>query len=171
VKSIQQRDTWTWVLGQFIFMKMHTPFSIRLARPQDIELLPEIELSAGTAFAAVKGLEWLSKGDPTSIEAYQVTLAAELLWVACGDDSLPIGFLGAERFGLELHIAELSVQLDWQQRGIGRRLVETAVHHARLMNLSAVTLTTFRDVPWNAPSYAKLGFKVVSAPSMSGRLH
>ena len=29
---------------------------------------------------------------------------------------------------------------------------------------SAVTLTTFRDVPWNGPFYAKLGFQQVDNP-------
>jgi ribosomal protein S18 acetylase RimI-like enzyme len=111
------------------------------------------------------------KGDPTSIDAHQVTLAAELLWVACGEYNLPLGFLGAERFGQELHIAELSVQLDCQQQGIGRRLVATVVHHARSLSLSAITLTTFRDVAWNAPFYVKLGFEVVPERTMSGRLH
>jgi hypothetical protein len=33
---------------------------------------------------------------------------------------------------------------------------------ARYRGLPAVTLTTFRDVPWNGPFYAKLGFRELS---------
>jgi hypothetical protein len=33
------------------------------------------------------------------------------------------------------------------------------------LHLPAVTLTTFRDVPWNAPFYARLGFRVIEALS------
>jgi hypothetical protein len=31
----------------------------------------------------------------------------------------------------------------------------------------AVTLTTYRDVPWNAPFYARLGFVVVAEQDLS----
>lgn len=31
-----------------------------------------------------------------------------------------------------------------------------------LVCLTAMTLTTFTDVPWNAPHYARLGFQVVA---------
>jgi hypothetical protein len=34
--------------------------------------------------------------------------------------------------------------------------------HARTLGLTSLTLTTFRDVPWNAPFYAKLGFEYVA---------
>jgi hypothetical protein len=33
---------------------------------------------------------------------------------------------------------------------------------AGAQELSSITLTTFRDVPWNGPYYEKLGFHVVS---------
>ena len=33
--------------------------------------------------------------------------------------------------------------------------------------LAAVTLTTFRDVSWNAPFYARLGFRIVEPGSLS----
>ena len=35
---------------------------------------------------------------------------------------------------------------------------------ARDTGLAAVTLTTFRDVPWNAPFYRRAGFTVVDDP-------
>jgi hypothetical protein len=34
----------------------------------------------------------------------------------------------------------------------------------------AVTLTTFRDVPWNAPYYERLGFTVVAAADQGPEL-
>jgi hypothetical protein len=33
-----------------------------------------------------------------------------------------------------------------------------------------VTLTTFRDVPWNAPYYARLGFAVIDEAYFDERL-
>jgi len=35
---------------------------------------------------------------------------------------------------------------------------------------SALTLTTFRDVPWNAPFYARLGFVEIAEPEEHLRL-
>ena len=45
--------------------------------------------------------------------------------------------------------------------GLGRQLIETASAWAQGRRLTALTLTTFAEVPWNAPYYARLGFHVV----------
>ena len=42
--------------------------------------------------------------------------------------------------------------------GIGAGLVRAAQIDARNTGIKALTLTTFRDVAWNAPFYARLGF-------------
>jgi N-acetylglutamate synthase-like GNAT family acetyltransferase len=44
---------------------------------------------------------------------------------------------------------------------VGRQLIACA-EHARKLGLTSLTLTTFRDVPWNAPFYARLGFEIVT---------
>ena len=82
----------------------------------------------------------------------------------------PIGFIATERAGTELHIVELSVHPTVAQQGVGRRLIEAAFAAAENAGLTAVTLTTFRDVPWNAPYYARLGFREVPAAAISSRL-
>jgi len=74
-----------------------------------------------------------------------------------------VGFLLAEAHPLSLFIVELSVDLDWQGKGIGRQLIACAAEHARKKGLTSLTLTTFRDVPWNAPFYTRLGFERVTA--------
>ena len=42
---------------------------------------------------------------------------------------------------------------------IGAALIDHVAGLARASGRSAVTLTTFRDIPWNAPYYARLGFR------------
>ena len=54
------------------------------------------------------------------------------------------------------------MHLDWQGKGIGRRLIACVADHARKRGLASLTLTTFRDVPWNAPFYARLGFEMIT---------
>ena len=41
---------------------------------------------------------------------------------------------------------------------MGRALVAAVIEQARAMQLNSVTLTTFRDLPWNAPFYQRMGF-------------
>jgi hypothetical protein len=53
------------------------------------------------------------------------------------------------------------VHLDWQERGlVGSSL--TLWLTMPVKGLTSLTLTTFRDVPWNAPFYARLGFEYVT---------
>ena len=61
-----------------------------------------------------------------------------------------------------LFIVEIAVHQAWQGRGIGRMMLEQVIETARQAAYPAVTLTTFRDVPWNAPFYTRLGFSMLS---------
>ena len=38
---------------------------------------------------------------------------------------------------------------------------------ARDRGYAEITLTTYRDIPWNGPFYASLGFKVLSAAELT----
>jgi len=73
------------------------------------------------------------------------------------------GFLAAEPFRRELHIWEMDVHPAFQRRGIGAGLVRAAQIDARNTGFKALTLTTFRDLPWNGPFYERLGFEEVTA--------
>ena len=84
------------------------------------------------------------------------------------------GFIATEPFGRELHIWEMDVDPALQRRGIGTGLVRACQIDARNSGFRALTLTTFRDVPWNGPFYARLGFEEVTAldahPRLAGEL-
>lgn len=140
-------------------MVAERPVHIRLARAQDAGLLPGIEHSAAQAFRTLEGLGWLVDAAPISVERHRQWIALMTCWVAVDEHAQPQGFLSAERFGDDLHIHEVSVAQPLQGQGWGRRLVETAISHARAQHLRAVTLTTFLHVPWNAPFYRRLGFE------------
>jgi ribosomal protein S18 acetylase RimI-like enzyme len=59
------------------------------------------------------------------------------------------------------HIEQISVDPAYARRGLGRRLLDHVGEEARRRGLDALTLTTFRDVPWNAPYYERCGFRVL----------
>ena len=83
-------------------------------------------------------------------------------WVAVDADGSIIGFAVAWVVDGEGHLDELAVAPAHGRRGVGRALVDAVVAWTRAQGLASITLTTFRDVPWNGPYYEKLGFHVVS---------
>lgn len=142
---------------------------IRLAKPEDAPLLPEIEQSAGDIFRTIAGLEWIAEDHVMTADQHLPAIVAGSAWVAC-EKAVPVGFLSAERLDDILHIHEVSVHASVMGRGIGRGLIEAAITAARAVALSALTLTTFRDVPWNAPYYQRLGFKILTPDHLDQRL-
>lgn len=83
-------------------------------------------------------------------------------WVAVDSGDAPVGFIACERRGGVLHVCEFAVREALHGDGVGRALLDEAVEHARSLHLSAVTLTTFRDLAWNQPYYARRGFVTVT---------
>jgi GNAT superfamily N-acetyltransferase len=143
--------------------------TIRPARPADAVRLPDVERAAGAVFRTLPGLAWIADGEPMPADEHRRLIGYGLCWVAEAAGSV-IGFLAAERAGPELHVVELSVRPEYQRQGVGRQLIEAALAAADNAGLTAVTLTTFRDVPWNAPFYARLGFREVPPAAISSRL-
>jgi len=66
-----------------------------------------------------------------------------------------------------MHIEQVSGHPRAARRKIGRMLLEHAAAYAAARGIRALTLTTFAEVPWNAPYYARCGFRVLddSEPS------
>ena len=146
------------------------PAIIRLAVPEDAQLLPAIETSAAQAFRMIAELSWLAESPPMSIARHSHLIALSTCWVALDAENRPQGFLSAEHHGNDLHIYELSVMQSMQGQGTGRRLIEAAIDYARSTRLSFVTLTTFKKVPWNAPFYSRMGFQTKATKDLDQRL-
>ena len=142
--------------GQAILAAM--TLRIRPTTLNDIAALPAIERAAAGRFRDFPALAWLAGGEVISAEQHLDYVERGLSWLALANDQ-PVGFILAEAHPSSLFIVELSVDLDWQGKGIGRQLITRVADHARNRGMTALTLTTFRDVPWNAPFYARLGFE------------
>jgi predicted N-acetyltransferase YhbS len=142
---------------------------IRLATPEDAALLPDIERSAGYLFREIPGLEWIAEDHVMTVDQHLPAILAQSAWVACEEEK-PVAFLSAEATLDALHICEVSVHATMMGRGIGRRLIEASAAAARASGLSALTLTTFRDVPWNEPYYQRLGFETLVLQHLDDRL-
>ncbi|ENB7195107.1 GNAT family N-acetyltransferase [Enterobacter bugandensis] len=134
---------------------------IRPTTLSDVAALSAIERAAAGRFRDIPELAWLADGEVIPAEQHLDYAERGLSWLALANDQ-PVGFVLAEAHPSSLFIVELSVDLDWQGKGIGRQLIACAADHARQKGLRSLTLTTFRDVPWNAPFYARLGFEMMT---------
>nr|WP_276512636.1 GNAT family N-acetyltransferase [Methylopila capsulata] len=105
-------------------------------------------------------------------EPLRRALADGLLLVAEVEDGRTAGFVAAAPLDAALHVFTIAVDPAHMRRGLGRALMTAALEHAAWAFWPAVTLTTFRDVPWNAPFYRSLGFLAADdallAPGLAG---
>jgi GrpB-like predicted nucleotidyltransferase (UPF0157 family) len=97
------------------------------------------------------------------------TQRAGRLWVA-RDGERVVGFAHVLLVAGEPHLEEIDVLRSHGRRGIGRLLVFTVKRWAEDAGYAGVTLSTFRDVPWNEPFYARCGFRPVPAAELSTEL-
>lgn len=142
---------------------------IRLARQEDPPKLAAIERSAASLFRDV-GLDWIADGDTMQPDLLIAMCRSGSVWVAVDDADEPVGFLAAYPLDEQFHISEISVARSHQRRGIGAALIAAATDYARTQNFRSLTLTTYRDVPWNGPFYTALGFVEIDA-SAAGPEH
>ena len=87
----------------------------------------------------------------------------------CPNDTV-VGYVDRRLVAGCAHIEQLSVHPAHQGAGLGRALVARVERWAEDKGLSAVTLTTFRDVPWNRPLYEHLGYAVLTDDELTPEL-
>jgi GNAT superfamily N-acetyltransferase len=141
-------------------------FAIRPARRGDFAVLQQIELEAGRAFGDI-GMHEVATDDPFSIAELDAYHAAGHAWVATDGDDWPIAYLVVDIVDGNLHIEQVSVRPAFGRRGIGLALIDHVARWARALGMPAVTLTTFRDVAWNAPYYERRGFRMLAADEIT----
>jgi len=143
-------------------------YTVASARPDDLTHLPAIELAAARLLAGVAPDSVLN--ETTSLDVLQKAQREGHLWVALAND-VPVGFAqveAIERGGV--HLEEIDVHPEYGRRGLGTQLVLHVCEWAVRKGYRRVTLTTFRDVSWNMPFYARLGFAVVPPAQLSQAL-
>ncbi|MEN6538945.1 MAG: GNAT family N-acetyltransferase [Mizugakiibacter sp.] len=120
--------------------------------------LREIEDIAGTRFYRL-GLidEALDPSFPLDELARLIGLGQA--WVACMGDDVAVGMAIASVREGAAYLEEMDVLRAHGRRGLGGRLLEHVCAWARMRGQPAVTLSTFRDVPWNGPFYRQRGFR------------
>ncbi|MFI5587822.1 GNAT family N-acetyltransferase [Amycolatopsis sp. NPDC051758] len=142
---------------------------IRLARPDDLPALINVEIEAGSLFRDV-GMAAIADDDPGSVAELAVYQEGGRAWVSVDDGDRPVAYLVAEVVDGHAHVEQVSVRPSHARRGLGSALIETLAAWARERGLAALTLTTFSAVPWNAPYYERLRFRVLEEAEIGAGL-
>ncbi len=143
--------------------------AVRPARADELDMLQEIEVAAGGLFAGV-GMRHIADHDPPPIDRLECYRQAGRAWVSTDPDDRPVAYLIADLLDGNAHIEQVSVHPDRSRRGIGRSLIEHTETWSHGLGLPAVTLTTFAEVPWNGPYYARCGFTPMTDTEMGPEL-
>jgi GNAT superfamily N-acetyltransferase len=130
--------------------------------------LPAIELAAARLLSGHAPESVLK--ETTRLGVLQQAQRDGRLWVVLLDD-VAVGFAHVELIeSKDAHLEEIDVDPTHARRGLGKRLVLLVCDWAAANGYESVTLTTFRDVPWNMPFYARLGFEIVPPARLSPAL-
>jgi GNAT superfamily N-acetyltransferase len=123
--------------------------------------LQEIERQAGEVFRAV-GMNAVADDGPLGLELLRGYVGRGQAWVIADHVDVPVAFLLADVVDGAGHVEQVSVSPGHARQGLGRVLLEHACEWALGNGLKAVTLTTFANIPWNAPYYERCGFRRLS---------
>ncbi|MGH6997976.1 MAG: GNAT family N-acetyltransferase, partial [Phenylobacterium sp.] len=134
---------------------------IRPARADEIECVRDIERLSATRFLDTDRAE-LADDEPTDAATLAARIAEGGLLVAADADT-PIAFVMFRPVEGCGYVEQIDVLPSHARRGVGAALLDAAAALARARGWPALTLSTFKDVPFNAPYYARLGFTEVEA--------
>ncbi len=140
-------------------------YSVVRARPEHLGEIPNIELAAAQLLSGHAPESVLR--ETTSGVVLQGAVREGRLWVALAGNT-PVGFAHVEILDAgTAHLEEIDVLPAYGRRGLGTRLVTEVCKWAAAAGYESVTLTTFRDVPWNRPFYERLGFRIIPRAELS----
>lgn len=150
-------------------MPLMASYIIRAARCDELPSIQELERRAATRLGPM-GLPAAMELPSHPIEAWRTHCEQGRLLVAADEHDRPVAFAVFDTAGGDVHLEELDVEPEHAGQGLGRRLIQTVIEWAKSRGFQQVTLTTFRDIPFNAPFYARLGFRVVEEGAEFERL-
>lgn len=134
-------------------------YQISPAEPDDIGTLIAIDLAAGALFAPTGLISADALHDHVPADVFEQAIESGDVHKVHLTDGAPAGFTLVSERGGTLYLDQISVHPDHGRKGLGTALIEQVAQVARARKLSRITLSTFRDLPWNGPFYRRLGFR------------
>lgn len=109
------------------------------------------------------GMDRVADDDPGSLPELEPYAEDGRAFVAVDATDQPLAYLLVDVVDGAAHIEQVSVLPEHARQRIGEALIERAATWARERGLTALTLTTYVEVPWNGPYYRRLGFHYLAA--------
>ncbi len=119
--------------------------------------MQDIERAAGECFRDI-GMPEVADDDPLTLGELARYQHAGAAWVADDGTGRPVAYLLAGSVDSDLHVEQVSVHPVHARQGLGRSLIDHIAGLAAERRTPGLTLTTFAEVPWNAPYYVRCGF-------------
>lgn len=134
---------------------------IRAVHQAELPILQDIERAAGESFRHI-GMPQIAEDEPLPLTVLARYRQADHAWVITNPADTPVGYLIADVVDDNLHVEQVSVHPRYARRGVGRQLLDHLAEQAAATDTPCLTLTTFADVPWNAPYYLRCGFRILT---------
>ena len=137
-------------------------YSITAAELGDIPALISVDKAASALFEPTGLLTPDALQDHVPAEVLETEIPAGNVFAARNQHDWAVGFALIRPRGTGLYLDQVSVHPDHGKKGLGRALVIRTLAEAEHRKLPHVSLSTFRDLAWNGPFYASLGFREIS---------
>jgi GNAT superfamily N-acetyltransferase len=151
--------------------KLPQDFTIRPATHGDIPQLVLIELAGNELFTPTGLIPPEQMDDHVSIEWHQDAIEAGMSFVVTNTDDFPVGFTLTSLREPDLYLDEIAVHPDYARQGLGSALLGHCLERAKDLRVRSVSLSTFRNVPWNGPFYKQFGFRELPQKKWTGWMH
>lgn len=135
---------------------------VRYVRAADLKHIAAIEDSGGAQFRAAFGPDMHPVLSEPADSGWERDDKPGFLLVAARDGEPPVGFVHVLEIDGHAHLEQLSVRPEVQRQGVGSALVRAAMREARRDGHRHLSLCTYRDLAFNGPFYASLGFEEVT---------
>jgi ribosomal protein S18 acetylase RimI-like enzyme len=129
---------------------------IRPGEVRDIDAVRDLERRSTVRFEHTAFSHHVGE-DPTDAE-HLVRRAADGGFLVAVADDQPIAFVIFREVEGSGYIEQIDVDPEHAGRRLGAALLDAVAEIARAKGWPALTLSTYRDIPWNAPWYRRLGF-------------
>lgn len=148
-------------------------FSVRVAVPQELDSLIEIDEDASALFT-VHGLNLDLPPEHPFVqgEHSRWRRAIELGRVFVGAQDQPgeiAGFAALDILDEQPYLDQLAVRRSQMRRGIGSQLIDRSERWARQQG-GSLWLTTYAHLPFNRPYYERHGYEVVPEQDLGPQL-
>jgi len=145
-------------------------YRIEIAKRDHIPYLQGISRAAAELFP-LEDLPFPLRAQTPSPDIFEGALRQQRLWIVLDENKdRVVGFALLAEKCQQIHLQELDIHPEYGRQGLGTMLLKFVISWVKSKKYKQLTLTTFRHLPWNAPFYTKLGFKIIEPSQLNSCL-